>query len=420
MLFIYDALYLGGIETFFVRMAKERHKNSLKTKILLYNPLKSDKHLLGEMKKYAEVFSLDEIMLDIPRITSSFLSIMPLKKKRVKLMLENIHQIHVSTGKEGLLAYRLINDFNLSIPVTVGFYHHITFSWGGYNVAYHERENRRFILNYLPKKALLCYSEENIDFYKNNNMKIDLTGASTFNIGTVDKNSFQLEGSIGKILKICSVGRLVDLKTYNSYMIDIVASFLEQDINMEFDIYGDGPLKEELSRKIEKMNMQKHVRLKGSFDYACFDEIVSGYDLFIGTGTAIIQASSLGVCSIVGIEDTIESKTYGYFCDVYNHQYTRKGLDIELFDIKKIIINFIGMSSIDRVKLKQKHLDSIEQFTNEACLNNFIELESIKMPNEKFKYNHFRYGASNFFDKIMMKLNKNHHWNTRHTVIRNS
>lgn len=52
MLFIYGALPVGGIETFFVRMAKERFSKGLFTAILLQSkPEESDPVLLAEMKK---------------------------------------------------------------------------------------------------------------------------------------------------------------------------------------------------------------------------------------------------------------------------------------------------------------------------------------------------------------------------------
>jgi len=50
MLFIYGSLALGGIETFFVRMAKARAEIGMKTKILLLNNKeRSNPELLDEM-----------------------------------------------------------------------------------------------------------------------------------------------------------------------------------------------------------------------------------------------------------------------------------------------------------------------------------------------------------------------------------
>jgi len=53
MLFIYRVLPIGGIETFFVRMAKERARLGLTTSILLLSePKDSNPELLAEMKKF--------------------------------------------------------------------------------------------------------------------------------------------------------------------------------------------------------------------------------------------------------------------------------------------------------------------------------------------------------------------------------
>ena len=57
MLFIYRVLPIGGIETFFLRMAKERYKKGLATTILLLSdPHESNQALLMEMKKYSNVY----------------------------------------------------------------------------------------------------------------------------------------------------------------------------------------------------------------------------------------------------------------------------------------------------------------------------------------------------------------------------
>lgn len=420
MLFIYGTLGLGGIETFFVRMAKERFTNGLSTKILLQYPEKSDNQLLNEMQKYAEVVSVKEIMLNIPKITASFPLAIPLKKNKVLNLLDGVKQIHVSDGMDGLLAYKLIQLINYNIPITVGFYHHIKFAWGGKDVSYYEKTNRKFVLNYLPKKSLLTFSKDVIDYYKNNQMQVNLTDANTFRIGTVDEKSITMTGILSEPLKICSIGRLVDLKTYNFYMIGIIASLSKKGIKIEFDIYGDGPLKKEIIKEIEFYNMQEHIRIKGSFAYSEFDNIVSLYDMFIGTGTAIIQASSMGVCSIIGIEDTEEPKSYGYFCDFYNRQYTIKGLDVELLDIEDMILNFINFSESERKSLQLKHLKCIKPFTNTVCLNNFLGLNNNKMPDKPFEYSIYRYFVSRLFDKFLIKVNKNHHWNTRHSKIKES
>jgi hypothetical protein len=57
VLFIQASLSMGGVETFYVRMAKERHRCGQKTKILLISPRsRSNPELLAEAEKYAEIY----------------------------------------------------------------------------------------------------------------------------------------------------------------------------------------------------------------------------------------------------------------------------------------------------------------------------------------------------------------------------
>jgi len=73
MLFIYGSLALGGIETFFVRMAKARAEIGMKTKILLLNNKeRSNPELLDEMGKYAEVYYLEDFIF-LPKLVSAFI-----------------------------------------------------------------------------------------------------------------------------------------------------------------------------------------------------------------------------------------------------------------------------------------------------------------------------------------------------------
>lgn len=224
----------------------------------------------------------------------------------------------------------------------------------------------------------------------------------------VDKKDIRICGDVSNPLKLVAIGRLVEFKTYNFYMIGVVKNLINKGFNIQFDIYGDGPLFSQLSEKISNEGLKGYINLKGTLNYSRFDEIVSQSDMFIGDGTAIVQASSLGVPSIVGVQNVVEPKSYGYFCDVYNYQYTRKGLDIPLISVEQLILEYTRMDVSERLKLKQQHLNCIDQFTNEACQASMDQLKHIEMPINNFKYNRFIYTLSKKIDQLSMKYNKNH------------
>lgn len=420
MLFIYGALSVGGIETFFVRMAKERKKLGLPTAILLLSkPEASDKELLSEMRQHAQVLFPADMFLFSPAFSQRFPLLAPVKKQVLNDLFEHVDQIHVFDGMHALLGNRLSKLVNKNIPITIGFYHYIKYLWGGDRVANFERLNRKFVFEYLPQEALMMFSEGNRQLYiKHKNMSFDQ--AQTFRLGVVDKKKVHLSGERNTPLKIVAIGRLVEFKTYNFYMLDVLNALREKSLSVKFDIYGDGPLKGQIQEKIDKLNLNDLVCLKGTLEYSKFDRVVSQYDLFIGSGTAIIQSASLGVPSIVGVENVIQPKTYGYFSDVHQYEYNLKGLSLPLISVEKMIEDYSAMNESERYQLKQAHLDSIEAFTNEACQRSMDALKEINMPVQPFKFNRWVYELSRVMDRVHMKVNKNHPFTLRHEEFKKS
>ena len=413
MLFIYGALPVGGIETFFMRMAKERHRLGLHTSILLLSlPYESDPELLNEMKKYANVLFPDDIFLNFGKFTRRLPLLVPVKKRALERALKSVDQIHASDGMHALLGYRLSNMLNKNITITVGFYHYIKFLWGGDNVAWHEKVNRRFIFDFLPEESLLLFSEGNRQLYIKHKRK-KLTDANTFRLGVIDKKNIKASGEVNLPIKIVAIGRLVDFKTYNFYMIKVLKNLKTKGFNVQFDIYGDGPLKAQIADEINKAGLSDSIHLKGTLDYLKFDETVSNYNLFIGSGTAIIQAAALGLPSIVGVENVIEAETYGYFSDVNQYEYNLKGLDLEMISVEAIIEDYINMNTQQRKTLISSHLKCIDSFTNESCQKSMDELKYIAMPAKKLKYNRWLYEFSRILDRVSMRFNKRHPYLTR-------
>ena len=419
MLFIYGSLPVGGIETFFVRMAKERSRLGLPTSVLLLSGVEiSDAKLLQELQKYADVYFLDDVYVTVPFFTQRFPLLAPLKKKALRQYFASVDHIHVTDAMHALVAQRLLRALGKNAPISVGVYHYIKYLWGGDKVAEYEKINRKFVFEYLPKALLLLFSDGNRELYEKHK-NIDLSACQTFRLGVVDKKVLKMEGEMRPPLHMVAVGRLVEFKTYNFYMLDVIKDLGEKGFQVHFDIYGDGPLRQELECKITERGLQDQVRLKGTLDYLQFDEVVAKYDIFIGSGTAIIQAASLGVPSIVGVENFAKPLTYGYFCDVYQHEYNVKGLELPLLSVEALLERYITMESAQRMMLKKRHQEAIEGFTNQSCQNSLDELKNIPMPQKRFKFSLIRYEVSRTLDWITMKLKKTHPRLNRYDEFKN-
>lgn len=412
MLFIYGALQIGGIETFFVRMAKERYRKGLDTSILLLSVAEdSDKNLLDEMRKYSNVFFTEDLFVKLPFLGSRFPLLRTPKISKIKSMIDKVDQVHAFDGMHLLLGQRLLKIANKDIPITIGFYHYIKYAWGGASIAYNEKVNRDYIFNHLPRDSLLFFSKGNRDFYTKNR-EVDFSSSHTFRLGVVDKKNIVLDGKLNSPLTIVAVGRLVNFKSYNIFMLDVMRKLIDKGYDIRFDIYGYGTLQADIEHRVKELELEAYVRLNGTLDYHRFDEIVSRYDMFVGSGTAIIQAASLGVPSIVGVENMLEPKTYGYFSEVHQYEYNLKGQNILLKSIGEMIEEYITSDDQYRLELKKSHLDSIEEFTNESCQESMDLLKSLKMPDSDFDFNPWAYELSRILDKVNKKFNRFHPRNT--------
>src|SRR5690606_32286165 len=115
-----------------------------------------------------------------------------------------------------------------------------------------------------------------IDFYGE-----DFSAVNLFPLGVIEPKD-HFERSIinnDKKLLIGSVGRLVEFKSYNLWMLDVVGALKDGGVDVSYLVYGDGPLKNEMQRRIDELGISEQVSLKGTLDYSNFGDVVSGFDI---------------------------------------------------------------------------------------------------------------------------------------------
>lgn len=111
--------------------------------------------------------------------------------------------------------------------------------------------------------------------------------------------------------KIVSVGRLVAFKDYNLYMLSVVEELVRRGHDkVEWHVYGYGELRCRMEAEIEARSLGSRVFLHGPIEYARFREVVADAGVFVGCGTAMIEAALMGVPCVVGVESSA-GLTYG-------------------------------------------------------------------------------------------------------------
>jgi glycosyltransferase involved in cell wall biosynthesis len=91
--------------------------------------------------------------------------------------------------------------------------------------------------------------------------------------------------------RIISVGRLVEFKGFE-HLIDACAELSRRGFDFSCDIIGDGPLRETLRSKIEKLNLSSRINLLGSLSQKAVLEKLRDADIFALASTADAQGAT--------------------------------------------------------------------------------------------------------------------------------
>jgi len=121
------------------------------------------------------------------------------------------------------------------------------------------------------------------------------------------------KGTTSLHLRIVSVGRLTRFKAYNFGAIQIVESLREQGIQCDWTIWGDGEELEQAKECAKSEQIAGYVKFMGPLPYNDFVKEINKYDIFVGLGTAALEASACGMPTLIAIADSkFEAAGYLY------------------------------------------------------------------------------------------------------------
>ncbi len=172
------------------------------------------------------------------------------------------------------------------------------------------------------------------------------------------------------ILRIVSIGRLVPFKGYNRAAPNIVASLLLDGIRVVWTIWGDGEDQEEVEALIARYNVDGSVRLCGQLAYENIEEELERHDLFIGMGTAMLEAGLVGIPTICALENGTD-EGYGFLPDAPSDSVGDKKEGFPVESLIDTIRRFVAMSPAERTLLSQRCADNAQ--ARSATLTEFAE-----------------------------------------------
>jgi glycosyltransferase involved in cell wall biosynthesis len=320
VIIISNTLLMNGGTTFLIRLCRELKRQSQPaTVLILFN--QCDPVLLAELEQYAFVVRFWDYTRGIGFLLPSRLRIFG--PVNWPALCARLHQatghIHVLGAFGLVVAYRL-KDHLPGSTISTGIYHQNEYLYRS-SGSHFEAENLR-LFRLLPAENVLFFQESTRQNYEAFHAR-PYAKSPVVPIG-IDLST-DTTRQPPRPFRIVSVGKLLPFKAYNAHMIRIVANLAPRFPDIRYDIYGSGDQSGDegpnLARLINELGMTDHVHLQGTFPYNQFNEKVADASLFVGSGTALVEAAALGVPAMVGIESIPTPHTYGFLSDVVGFSY---------------------------------------------------------------------------------------------------
>lgn len=339
MIFIANVLAMNGGTTFLIRICRELCRKQRKVAVLVLFPI-IDETLRKELQQYAQIFELKDFLWD--RGVFFRAQMMTFSPVRWGELLGKLKQfgnfVHVM-GVFGLLFACRANSKNKDFRISLGVYHQ--------NEYLFEANSNYFVslfrkcFHSIAAKQILFFNQINIANYTRF-FERDLSDAILAPIGidlpVIDETADR-QPQEGKLI---SIGNLVNFKTYNRHIIEIVASLADRFPNVHYDIYGTGDQDANLKLLVKTLGAEKRVNFFGEIPYSQFQEIVNTGTLFIGSGTALLEAAALKVPAMVGIESLDIPETYGFLSDVIGLSYNEYIPEIPRVLMHNLIVELLS------------------------------------------------------------------------------
>ncbi|MCX7123577.1 MAG: glycosyltransferase [Gammaproteobacteria bacterium] len=327
ILFLCDCASIAGVETLMCRMAMFCPKDWEFIFFFFFN--RPSPEILEKLKKTGCI---------VINGGNFRLSLLCNTKKKLQKIFQSQQLNHIdfiySVHCISFIYAHFIKKHNFpNAKILTGVYHPTEYGWHSKKKNYLERLMLRVLSKTSPENIFFMNQDVRnkhseligLDFSKS---PITPIGIDFLNLSIIIRNP--------KKFKIVSVGRLCDFKTYNFLMLDVMQDLHRADNRFTYHIYGHGKLEKKIKNEIKIRNLENIVFFHGKLPYEKYSEVMQDAFIFIGMGTALIEAAASGVPALIAIEREKEAVTYGWF-------YLEKGYNIGEFVFNKNRFKFFDL-----------------------------------------------------------------------------
>lgn len=341
MIFTANVLEMNGGTTFLIRTCKAMRARGRACAVVVLRP-GGDATLAKRLAEHAELIWLPDYQRDkaivMPRHLGAFA---PIAWDRLTTALAPYGRtVHVMGAFGLLLAARLASRAP-RFYVTVGIYHQNEFLF----------EDKHFVpqrlmalFRRIPQTNILFFNELSranyAQFHRDNRYLSSPLVPIGVELPTIDRPE-----KPRKQHTIVSVGNLDQFKTYNRHVINLLPTLKAAFPGVTYHIYGAGEQRRQLELLARTRHVEADVQFHGRVAYSDLDRVFSETTVFVGSGTALIEAAATGVPALIGIESMQEPLTYGFLSEIDGLSYNELGADHQLVSMAERLHAALGDDS---------------------------------------------------------------------------
>ena len=335
-IFVADGMNIGGIETLLVRMANQIAELGYPVVVAAQSGpcLES----LGTNVSTFQLAANTPLAAQLKQISIDILT----AKTRVFIWAATPYNL-VSVFKFQRHLYRKTGAKSVSVSGIFG----PTRSVRGLKRRYDMMEHR-LVLGWLPKKSVYFMSKAVQNTY------IEQFGDSfadwPIHKLALDQTGTKWRPRESNVLKVVSIGRITKFKPYNFGALDVVESLIEKKIAVHWSIWGHGDQSDLLEKAIRDRGLNDYVTFHGALPYSKFKAVAADADLFVGMGTAALEAALMGVPTVVALTWS-RLGTYGFLHQCPDDSIGEQCTGHEETSLIDIISSYSDYSAEKRVEI---------------------------------------------------------------------
>ena len=317
MIFLANILEMNGGTTFLIRICEALKAQGRRSAVLVLRA-GGDPNLAEKLASHAEIFHLSDFQYDRGHIMRKHLgAFAPICWQRLSDSLAPFGNTLHAMGGFGLIVGARLANHAPRFRVTTGIYHQNEFLYKGHFFFSNELLK---LFKRIPEKNIVFFNESSRDNYIRFYSAPEYKRSTITPIGVALKLDEKATPSYGS-RKIISVGNLVNFKTYNTHIIHMLPKLREEFEDINYHLYGAGDQRPMLEAFADELRVSDIVFFEGRIDYQQLGTLWADAGLFVGSGTALIEAAAAGLPALVGIESIREPLTYGFLSDVQGYSY---------------------------------------------------------------------------------------------------